>query len=276
MSIILQLSDFYSLSEEKKREYIHTVEQQLRSDFVYLVRDKQADPLPTFKHVATGIKFKLILSGHFQMGLSLNEEEAARMLQDPPPFNLSELRPVQDCIVFPFLLSCTPVTIKDFKKLKGKMMPASPYDSDLCPAYVLYEEAKQFVSSFGCRLPSEVEWEYACRGGTHTLFIWGNRLLPNSQLELWVIDDLAMMRRLKHNGFGLYTLFSGEWCNDLFTVSHEKNAAIIPGSYVVKGGGAYFWPWQADEWVWCMPAMRMPSSDLPDGRCAFRLARSIS
>ena len=64
---------------------------------------------------------------------------------------------------------------------------------------------------------------------------------------------------------GVKGIFFGEWCSDVFKLSHAENASAISGSNVIKGGAAYFWPWQDQEWVWCMCAMRMPSTDLDEG-----------
>ena len=49
--------------------------------------------------------------------------------------------------------------------------------------------------------------------------------------------------------FGIYT---GDWCSDYYKTS---DCELEDKEYVIRGGGAYFWPWQADEWIWCMSAM---------------------
>jgi formylglycine-generating enzyme required for sulfatase activity len=81
----------------------------------------------------------------------------------------------------------------------------------------------------------------------------------------------------KANAFGLHGLFVGEWCLDFFAMSYEPNASLAAdgSARVVRGGGAFFWPWQDQEWVWCMSAMRCPSTDLPEGKSGFRLIRNL-
>ena len=66
---------------------------------------------------------------------------------------------------------------------------------------------------------------------------------------------------------------SGEWCGDYYK---KNNRSLATDDFVIKGGGAYFWPWQSDEWIWCMSAMRMSSDGLIDGECGFRLVYDLN
>jgi hypothetical protein len=175
-----------------------------------------------------------------------------------------------------FLISENPVSVEAASSVLGKAQFHSEMakgNSRAFPAYVDREQALRIAHAFDCVLPTELQWEYACRGGAETLFPWGDALLPNSQLGRWM--DYSMDNP-QVNGFGLKWLFTGDWCQDPYRTSHEPDAVAKKGEYVIKGGGSCFWPWQdAGEWVWCMPAMRMPSSDLIDGKCAFRLVKDL-
>ena len=233
-----------------------------------------ADVLPTLVHVATGAEFKYVPAGEFQMGFGEEEERAARRLCDPPPLNIDEMRPVRRVKIEPFLMSRLPV-LNEFAGGHVGLDSVGARQPNAA-AFLTREEAERLVSRIGCRLPAEQQWEYACRAGTQTLFPWGETLPAADDLEKLLGSDFSNTGKLTPNRFGLYGMFTGEWCEDEFRLSYRPQAPVEEGSYVVRGGGAFFWPWQDDEWVWCMSAMRMPSSALPpEGRCGLRLVYGL-
>jgi formylglycine-generating enzyme required for sulfatase activity len=223
---------------------------------------------PRFIHKASGISFQFVPGGEYAMGFSDDEERAARFLSPVLQLNLEEMRPVQRRVVGPLLVSLTPVLNKQIHN------DAQEYRD--YPAFLNHENARQFAERLGCRLPKEAEWEYLCRAGTSTLFPFGDQLPPDDELEKWLSSDFESLERLRCNSFGLYGMSNPEWCQDKFTVSLAEGASLFDGSYVVRGGGAYFWPWQDEEWVWCASAMRSPSSALEDDEACLRLVRDIS
>jgi len=105
--------------------------------------------------------------------------------------------------------------------------------------------------------------------------LWGDDPFP-ADLEQWLSWEIEGSA-LKRNNLGFGGLFFSEWCDEEFRVSHAPDAAVEAGSHVVKGGGAQFCPWQDEEWVWCAPAIRMPSSGLDPGhRCGARLVLDLA
>ena len=236
------------------------------NEFALADHNRESSEPPLFTHQPSGLGFRYIPGGVFSMGLSDQEETAARNLCDPIPANLPEMRPVHELRMMPFLMAERPVLMKNV----GDDTTCSSSQS---AAYLSYDEAIACCDRLGATLPSEAQWEYACRAGSNTLFTWGNDLPDGNELAGWMKFDFAGGNG-NANASGLHGLFVGEWCSDTFTSSYEADHSGTDAK-VIRGGGALFWPWQDREWVWCMSAMRMPSTDLIDNQCGCRPVRNL-
>jgi sulfatase modifying factor 1 len=139
--------------------------------------------------------------------------------------------------------------------------------SDLNPAvYVSWENAVEFCRRLSqkenriYRLPTEAEWEYACRANSETRFSFGDneKYLGEYawyQDNTWEIDQkyARQVGQKYPNAFGLYDMHGNawEWCSDWydekFYSESQKTDPQGPGSgrfRVIRGGSWHFTPWR--------------------------------
>jgi len=243
----------------------------------------------------SGLVFRHIPAGEYLRGMSEAEEAAARRIEPKTLATYEALRPVKKMDVPELLVSVKPVTFYEYVELGGTYAVedlADTFEELYTHAVTVFniETAQEWCKRFGLRIPTETEWEYFARGGTTSLFFFGNRLpkgfdnegtpgyrkmekLLNTIFEprgdgFWG-SDRRDYRGCLANPFGLYGLFADEMCSDKFLPTYDANRPVK--GHVVRGGGAFLWPWHVDEWIWCISSMRSSSEEVyDDHKCAFR------
>jgi formylglycine-generating enzyme required for sulfatase activity len=251
------------------------------------------------------MKLALIPPGEFQMGSPV--DEIPRGDRDVSPYNEW---PHRVRITQPFLLGVYEVTQREWEELMGSQPSwfssngdgkdkVSGLDTSRFPVeQVSWEEATEFCRKLSqregkpYRLPTEAEWEYACRAGTTTTFHFGNLLNGDkanvngnypygTNTKGRFLERPGPVGSYSGNAFGLYDMHGNvsEWCNDWYDGDYygSSNASGADpmgpseGSRRVQRGGS--WSWGAEG---CRTASR--GSDAPTHRghyVGFRLALSF-
>jgi formylglycine-generating enzyme required for sulfatase activity len=171
-----------------------------------------------------GMRFVFIKPGSFMMGSP--EKEAGRLNNE-----------VQHKVTLTkgFFIQETEVTQGQWKKVMGNNPSIFKDCGDDCPVEnVSWNDAKAFITKLNqmegkamYRLPTEAEWEYACRAGTSTLFAFGEYLYPEQvrfkYLRPLTEFETTLQKRgpvkvasYPPNAWGVYDMHGnvGEWCED--------------------------------------------------------------
>ncbi len=200
-------------------------------------------------HAATPTPLVQIPAGSFLMGSDHGDV-------DEKPVHLVT-------ISNPFLIGATDVTNKQYEQfdpahrsVRGKNGISTGDDE---PAvYVSFDDARRYCRWLSqrekkpFRLPTEAEWEYACRAGTTTEFNTGDKLPAEDQInqrEEWAAKPASLeVGQRKPNAWGLYDTHGlvERWCSDWYG-PYEAGAVTDPvgretGEFRVTRGGSFNTP----------------------------------
>lgn len=172
-------------------------------------------PAPTEFVSKTGMKFVLIPKGEFLMG-SIKDDPYP---QDEKPRHRVVLSRA-------FLLSKFEATVADYDAVMKTSFVSDTANSKLPKASVTWQQAMDFCRQLSqqeglhCRLPTEAEWEYACRAGTRTEYSWGADPQAGGDYGWFERSDSTLhpVGEKKPNQWGLHDMYGNvaEWCYDAY------------------------------------------------------------
>ena len=230
-----------------------------------------------------GMKFRLIPAGAFTMGddSSGGDEEPAH----------------QVTITKPFFIGAYEVTNADWRVVMGDVPSEWKYDSRPVET-VSWEQAQAFARRLSelpeerragrlYRLPTESDWEYACRAGTTTRYSFGD---DDGQLGdfAWFLGNsdrkTHAVGQKKPNAWGLYDMHGNvwEWVGDYYCGDYDyENATATDPQGPSKGWGRAkrggCWVEAAKRCRSTQRSMGVPSDPYGgrSGLHGFRLAMSV-
>ncbi len=229
-----------------------------------------------------GMKLAYIPAGEFLMGLAASEEN-----------RINRARQHRVRITKPFFLGVFPVTQAQYKEVTG-MNPSHFRGDNLAVEMVTWEDAVDFCHELSSkegttyRLPTEAEWEFACRAGTTTPHHFGSVLNGKqancdgrhpygTETKGPYLGRTSDVGSYAPNAWGLHDMHGNvwEWCRDWYDKDYYWQSPVDDpagpklGSYRVRRGGS----WDSNA-RFCGAATR--SNYAPD-RCrnylGFRIAR---
>ena len=165
----------------------------------------QSPPIEVFELGEWGkLEMIYIPAGSFAMGNEHRQEEKPLHTVNIKPFYMSKYQITQ--IQYKLLFG-------DYhhSRFKGRLFPADNISYDMAKEFCLRLSQK---TGRKFRLPSESEWEYACRANTKTKFYLGN-LITKKEAN-FKSDGTVEMGTFSPNPWGLYDMHGNvwEWCAD--------------------------------------------------------------
>lgn len=209
-----------------------------------------------------GMKFNLTPPGEFEMGRVKNSYELASAFKTKKE-NFADEYPHKVRLTKPYYMGTTEVTqehwLKVMKTLPWRESDQVKLGNDFPATFVSWEDAIKFIEALNqkedrvYRLPTEAEWEYACRAGSNTMYCYGDSQETMKTFAwferntVFAKEDYAhLVGQKQANNFGLFDVHGNvwEWCADgynenFYRTSPADNPVELnatTGNRVIRGG----------------------------------------
>jgi formylglycine-generating enzyme required for sulfatase activity len=209
--------------------------------------------LPEYRHRQTGIIFVRVPGGTFWMGTG--EDEWKRLIEEEYVGGLgfSTLQAEewlvgekpQHCVTLgAFLIAKCEVTQAEWERVMGSN-PSDFQGEDQPVEQVSWDDSQEFCRKSGLRLPTEAQWECACRGSID------GPTAAGLEARCWYKSNASgrthTIGEKQSNGFGLFDMLGNvcEWCEDVYdhtfyskpeTLQVDPVCTAASGLRVVRGG----------------------------------------
>jgi len=198
-----------------------------------------------YRHDRSGLEFVLIPGGTFTMGSPSGE--SGRDDDEGPQHQVT---------LSPYLISKTEVTQAVWERVM-ESNPSHFKGADRPVENVSWNDCVSFCEKTGLALPTEAQWEFACRARTKTAYYWGESfdLSQCNSASYWTKQVLrtngqsleagtTSVGKFSPNVYGLYDMVGNvwEWCYDWYSNSYPSNSVTDPvgptssALRVIRGG----------------------------------------
>ena len=206
----------------------------------FLDKKSYSDSVSIAEDGKVKLEMVLIPAGKFVMGSpksekGRNDDETQHEVTLTKPFYIGKYEVTQE--------QWEAVMGNNPSQIKGNKLPVTDVSWEDCQEFIKKLNAK---TNGGYRLPTESEWEYACRAGTTTVYSFGDKITPkDANYEDSKIAKPVAVGSYQPNAFGLYDMHGNvwKWCEDWAgdypsgTVTDPKGPAT--GERRVLRGGSF-------------------------------------
>ncbi len=223
-----------------------------------------------YRHRQTGIVFVGLPTGKFLMGMGdaairrtlVGLRPVPRGMGISPDGMLHAEQPAHEVELSSFLIGKYEVTQAEWARVMGSN-PSRYKGEDLPVDTVSWDNCQEFCGITGLRLPTEAQWEYACRAGTKGPYSGTGKAEDMGwYLTMETVPRPSRIRsnvrptreqrpvgQKEANGFGLHDTHGNvaEWCQDVYDrdfytrpEARARNPVCRSASFIrVRRGGAW-------------------------------------